>query len=59
MYFNKEIIFKNKESQAVATIRHFQKYIFLQKTRAECQIQEVIEWLRLFFRVSKVELYSA
>jgi len=38
MYFNKEIIFKNKESQSVATIRHLQKYTFLQKTRAECQV---------------------
>jgi len=25
MYFNKEIIFKNKKSQSVATIHHLQK----------------------------------
>ena len=37
VYFNKEIIFENQKSQSIATIHHLQKYIFLQKTRAECQ----------------------
>ena len=36
--FNKEIIFKNQKSQSVATINHLQKYIFLRKTRVECQV---------------------
>ena len=38
MYFNKEIIFKNQKSQAIATIRHLQKIDLFAKTRAECQL---------------------
>ena len=38
MYFNKEIIFKNQKSQAIATIRHLQKIDLFAKTRAECQV---------------------
>ena len=46
MYFNKEIIFKNKKSQSVATIYHLQKYIFLQKTRAECQLKHIVDRIK-------------
>ena len=41
MYFNKEIIFKNQKSQAIATIRHLQKIDLFAKTRAECQIYSI------------------